>query len=63
MDQEREQEIVNRLAELRHSEVATLLTEYLMARREKYRDQLERVNSDELRGKAQECRNVLQLFC
>jgi hypothetical protein len=63
MDQEREQEIVNRLAELRHSEVATLLTEYLSAKREKYRDQLERVNSDELRGKAQECRNTLQLFC
>jgi len=63
MDQEREQEIVNRLAEQRYSEVAELLTEYLRARREKYRDQLERGDSGEIRGKAQECRNILQLFC
>ena len=63
MDQERELKIVNRLAEMRHSEMAQLLTEYFTARREKYRDQLERVGSDEIRGKAQECRAVLQLFC
>ncbi len=43
-------------------EVAGLVVELLTIRRERYRDKLERQESPEHRGRAKECKDLLQIF-
>ena len=60
--QERENEIEDRLALLRHTEVATLTAELLKLRRERHRDKLEGSEDPVMRGRAKECKDLLHIF-
>lgn len=62
MSKEREAEIAETLSNLRHTEAAVLITELLTLRRERHRDRLEKEENGEIRGKAQECKDLLQIF-
>lgn len=58
----REQELEEYIHNHRHSEVGIFVRELLALRREKYRDKLEGANSDELRGRAKECKDMLNIL-
>lgn len=62
MSKEREAEICEILSNLKHTEAAVLIQELLYLRRERYRDRLEKEDSGEIRGKAQECKDMLHIF-
>ena len=62
MSKEREAEIEELLSQRKHNEVATLVLELLTLRRERHRDRLEREENGEVRGKAQECKDLLHIF-
>lgn len=62
MSKEREEELLQNLKDYRQSDVGRALQELLTLRRERYRDRLEVEESAEVRGKAKECRDLLQLF-
>ena len=62
MDREREQELKEILQDRKAGEYQMLLKEYLMILRNKYLLTLENGNNDTIRGKSQQCRELLQLF-
>lgn len=62
MNDDREAEILETLGHLKHTEAAVLITELLTLRRKRYRDRLEKEENGEVRGKAQECRDLLHIF-
>jgi hypothetical protein len=43
-------------------DAVVLLQQVLIERREEYRDQLEKNENPEIRGKAKECRDLLAIF-
>jgi len=59
---ERELEIEDRLALLKHTEGVMLLAELLSLRRERHRDKLENNESEEFRGRAKECKDLLHIL-
>ena len=62
MSKEREAELEDNLANLKHQETAKIIVELLAIRRERYRDRLEKEENAVFRGKAQECSELIQLF-
>lgn len=62
MSDNRIADIHDLLVAYKHSEVATLIVELLEMRREKWRDKLEGSENDQVRGRAKECKELLQLF-
>jgi hypothetical protein len=57
-----EQEILERLNLIKHSEGIRLVCDLLLLKREKYRDKLESMESDEIRGRSKECRDLLAIL-
>lgn len=57
---EREPEILERLKT--HQEATKLFSELLAIRRERHRDKLEKGEDNEVRGRAKECKDLLQLL-
>lgn len=62
MSDNREADIIEVLRTYKHSEVVTLITELFSIRRERYRDKLESSEQEQVRGRAKECKELLQLF-
>jgi len=56
------QEIEEKLKKYKGTECLNLVVGLLATRRHKYRDSLENGSSIELRGRAQECRDLLKIF-
>lgn len=61
-EQDRVSELTEQLNMLKHQEPVRLLVELLKIKREKYRDRLERGEDDLSRGKALECKALLQIL-
>ena len=59
---DRETELLERLKLLGHTEAYTTIVEILKIRRERYRDKLENIDNPETRGKAKECKDLLQIL-
>ena len=57
---EREQEILERLRP--HQEAMQLFSELLTVRRERHRDKLEKGEDSEVRGRAKECKDLIQVL-
>ena len=57
-----EQEIMDRLELFKHSEGVRLVYDLLLLKREKYRDKLESMESDEIRGRSKECRDLIAIL-
>ncbi len=62
MSKEREGEIIDALKGYGASEVTRLISELLSLRRERHRDRLETDDAPEVRGRAKECKDLLQIF-
>jgi hypothetical protein len=62
MSKDREASIIERLESFRGQEMFSLVGELLSIKRERYRDCLEREERAEVRGKAKECKDLLQIF-
>lgn len=62
MSDNREAELEERLSSLQHSETAKLVVELLQIRRENWRTKLEGQESDQVRGRAKECKDLIQIF-
>jgi len=62
MTDQRETEIEERLALLRHTEASVLTAELLKLRRERHRDKLEGSEDPTMRGRAKECKDLLHIF-
>lgn len=62
MSDNREAELEERLSALQHSETAKLVVELLQIRRENWRTKLEGQESDQVRGRAKECKDLIQIF-
>ena len=61
-NREKEQELLEQLKARKSGEYQMLLKDYLMLLREKYLLSLEGANNDTIRGKSQQCKDLLQLF-
>ena len=57
-----EQEILERLELVKHSEGVRLVCDLLLLRRRKYRDKLESMESEEIRGRSKECRDLVAIL-
>lgn len=62
MSKEREAELVETLQSYKHTEAFRLAGELLALRRERHRDRLEGGEDSEVRGRAKECKDLLQIF-
>lgn len=62
MSKEREGEIIDTLVSYGPSEVTRLISELLSLRRERYLEKLEAGESDQVRGRSKECKDLLQIF-
>lgn len=54
-----EQEIMDRLSAVSHTEGVRLVVELLKARRHRYRDKLESMETEEIRGRSKECKDLI----
>lgn len=57
-----DEEIEKYLIDNRHCEYASFLRKLLTSRREGYRDKLEGVNDEVVRGRAKECKDLLSFL-
>jgi len=62
MNDNREAELEEKLSSLQRSETAKLMVELLQIRRENWRTKLEGQESDQVRGRAKECKDLIQIF-
>lgn len=62
MEQLTEDELVTWLQAMAQSEYARNMEKFLQLRRERFRDSLESFENSEIRGRAKECKELLQLF-
>jgi len=62
VNKERELEIEDRIALLKHTEGVVLLAELFSLRRERHRDKLESSESEEMRGRAKECKDLIHIL-
>ena len=62
MSKDREVEIAEILSNSKHMELYILCKELFTLRRERHRDKLERQEDNQLRGRALECKDLLQIF-
>lgn len=62
MSKDKEEELVQKIKTCGQSEAVRAFRELFTLRRERHRDRLESEESAEVRGKAKECRDLLQLF-
>jgi hypothetical protein len=62
MSKEREAKILETLEPYRQQETLRLVVELLTLRRERHRDRLESEESEELRGRAKECKDLLSFL-
>lgn len=62
MSNEREEKIRETLASYGPSDVKSLVLELVTLRRERHRSKLENQESSEVRGRAKECKDLIQIF-
>lgn len=62
MSKEREYEIEKQLEAHKHQSVPVLIKELLTLRRERHRDKLENGENVDVRGRAKECKDLLQIL-
>lgn len=62
MSEYREPALEEQLVLRKHQEGLTAMIELLQLRRERYRDKLESTENPEMRGRAKECKDLLQIF-
>lgn len=62
MSREREEQIEESLNSFISPEVRSLVIELLQLRRERWRDKLEKEESNQIRGKSLECKDLLDIF-
>jgi hypothetical protein len=62
MSIDRESELIELIGKYAKQEPLLSISELLILRREKYRDKLESQNDEEKRGRAKECKDLLQFI-
>jgi hypothetical protein len=62
MSREREAELVEILNAYKGQEVLSRVLELFTIRRERFRDRLENEENAEMRGRAKECKEMIQIF-
>jgi len=62
MSKDREEKIRDTLASYGAGEVKSLVMELVTLRRERHRSKLENGESSEVRGRAKECKDLIQIF-
>lgn len=62
MNRDRESELLELLSPYKGQGVLNHVTELLTLRRERHRDRLEKAEEAEFRGRAKECKDLIQLF-
>jgi hypothetical protein len=62
MSKEREAELVETLQSYKHTEAHRLIGELVALRRERHRGTLESSDNPDARGRAKECKDLLQIF-